>query len=280
MRRYRYNNSFLSEISRGEAIICVISLIIWTTIGIMISNSITYHTIDSNQKYYKALKFDQDHDAFEYAMRTSSGDALVYGDFKTEVPITLPEMTEGYTAIKVVIERYEEHEKVIEKKDKNGKKVKKVVKEKEWKNYDSKYYFADKILFLGEEFDNSKFDFTNYERINLTSENTAIYNKIKLNKLYDNNHISDHIGDKRYSYYGVPLEFNATIFANLKEDSIYNPYGDGKKIEVFNGTIDEYMKNLEATKYVPNIIFFIFWYIIYLGAAYYFVMQRNKWADC
>ena len=97
--------------------------------------------------------------------------------------------------------------------------------------------------------------------------------------MYDNNHIGDSIGDKRYSYYGVPIEFNATIFANLKDNSVFNPRGDDKKVDVFNGTIDEYMEHIENTKYTPNIIFFIFWYIAYGVLAYFFVMQRNKWAD-
>lgn len=89
-----YGYSSPEEVTKGEIIVCIIAFIIWTTIGIMISNQITYHTIDSNQRYYKALKFDQDREAFEYAMKTSSGEALVYGDFKTEVPIFIPEITE------------------------------------------------------------------------------------------------------------------------------------------------------------------------------------------
>lgn len=274
MRRYSY--SWKDEITKGEVIVCVIAFIIWTAIGIMISNSITYHTIDKNQMYYKALKFDQDREAFEYAMRTSSGDALVYGNFETKIPISLPEMTGKYTAIKVVIERYEEHEETYE--DEDGNKHTRTVKE--WEHHGTKYYFADKIYFLDVEFDNSKFDFGNYERISLSEENTAIYSKIRYNKLYDNNHWGDHIGDKRYAYYGVPLSFDATIFANLKDNSIYSPHGEKRKVEVYNGTISQYMDHVESTKYIPNIIFFIVWYVLYGVAAYYFVMQRNKWADC
>lgn len=279
MGYYNYRYSSGEKVTKGEIIVCIIAFIIWTTVGIMISNQITYHTIDSNQRYYKALKFDQNREAFEYAMKTSSGEALVYGDFKTEVPISLPEMTDKFTAIKVVTERYNQHTRTVTEKDSEGNTHTHIETYEEWDTARTDYFYADKIFFLNREFDNSKFEFKNFQSIKLTSDNTDIYTKIRYNKLYDNNHIGDSIGDKRYSYYGVPIEFNATIFANLKDNSVFNPRGDDKKVDVFNGTIDEYMEHIENTKYTPNIIFFIFWYIAYGVLAYFFVMQRNKWAD-
>lgn len=279
-RKRSYYHS--GEITTGEIITVVIAFFVWTALCIIINLKITDNTLRENEKYYKAIQIDNDEQMFKYAMKADEGNALVHGTVKAIDTATLPEIKGEYMAIKVNVERYTFHSKVVEDKDKDGKVIGSHVETwYEWDYITSHTYNCEKVNFLGVDFPYSKFYLSNYKTLNL-SENISdeLSNKIYMNMLYDGNSFLEREGDRRYTFYIIPIEQEITAFANLKNNSMYNVNSERKEsVKVHYKTIPEIMESIESNKNVPNIFFTITWYIVFAGAAYYFVMQRNRWAD-
>lgn len=263
------------EVTKGEIIVIVIAFIAWTLLCVIFNNIITNRTLKSNEKYYKAIQIDSDERMFEYAMRTDAGKALVHGNVTAVDTVKIPELNGEYMGIRVEVEKYTQHSKTVDKKDKNGKVIgtKKEYYET-WDPYDSEYYISEKVRFLNVEFPYSKFDLKKFDRVDLDEVVSKEYeSRVEWdNYMYEEGHIFDCIGDLRYSYSVIPLEQEVTILADLNDKNIDN-------VKVHYETILEVMEGLERSKKVPNIIFTIVWYIVFAGGAYFFAMQRNRWAD-
>lgn len=261
------------DITKGEIIIIVIAFVIWTFLGVVFNNMIKDHTLKRNEKYYKAVQIDNDESLFEYAIRTDTGNALVHGEVSAVDTVTVPELTGEYLAVKVDTERYTKHTEKIEKKDKNGKVTGYKTKTSyEWDYYCSETSTSEKVKFLGVEFPYSKFDLGCFERLDLKNVSADYSQKVNLGCLYERSPYFESEGDLRYSYYVIPKTKELTIFAGLKDKSIYD-------VKVHYKSIPEVMEGIEKSKNVPNIVFTIIWYIAFAGGAFYFAMQRNRWLD-
>lgn len=263
------------KVTKGEIIVIIIAFIAWTLLCVVFNNIITNRTLKSNEKYYKAIQIDGDERMFEYAMRTDAGKALVHGNISAVDTVKIPELNGEYMGIRVRVEKYTQHTRTVDKKDKNGKVIgtKKEYYET-WDSYDSEYYISEKVKFLNVEFPYSKFDLGNFDRVDLDEVVSKEYeSRVEWdNYMYEEGHFFDCIGDLRYSYFVIPVEQEVTIFADLQDKDIDN-------VKVHYEAIPEVMEGIEKSKKVPNIIFTIIWYIVFAGGAYFFAMQRNRWAD-
>ena len=266
------------KLTKGELIILCVAFVIWTTICVFINMSITNATLENNSKYYKAVKIDNDEELFKYGMRTHAGNALVYGEVKAAAPVSIPELSDSYFAIEKVTEKYTEH--VTYDEDEDGNRTKNV--SYSWDTCWRETYLPDNVIFSGVEFPYNKIEIDNFRRLDLSDGNVSksFSDKFHFNRIYEKSHIWERVGDKRYYYCVIPLSQKVTIFAELKDNTIYGVDGSENARIYYNTTTQEVIEGIEKSKNYSNIGFTILWYLLYIALGFWFIYQRNKWADC
>ena len=281
MKKNSYSFSF-GEITKGEIIIVSIALVIWTTLCVFINMAISNSITKKNEIYYKAVQISEDADLFEYAMKTNAGNCLVYGT-AASVDSVSHEMLKGeYLAIKISIDKYVEKIRYEDIKDEDGEVIgQKAVHYEEWDNNRTLEYQANTINFLGKDFSQSTLDLDNYSSLRLNSDTVSdkYVNNIDFGYIYPEGSLFPHVGDYRYEFYIVPKEQKITVLADLRDNTMYNINGKDNVKIYYGNTIEEVMANRSDTK-GPNIAFSIIWYVAFIGGAYFFFTERNKWADC
>lgn len=280
---YRSSERF-HNVTRGEIIITCIAFVIWTTICIFINMSITNATTKSNEIYYKAIQINNDQKLFEYAMKTNAGNALVYGEVNPVDSVSGEILKQNYLAIKVHIDKYVEKVRYEDITDEDGNVIgQRAVHYEEWERYKTIENHANEINFLGKNFPYSKLDLSNYTKLELNTDTVkdGLEGNTRWNYFYPSGRLFARIGDYRYEYYVIPLKQNITVLANLGENTMYNVKSRDRTVDVhYNKTIDQVMKDRQQSKNGFNILFTVFWYIIFVALAYVFINSRNKWADC
>ena len=110
------------EITKREIIVSVAIVAIMLTVGIFISSSINSSHLDKVQEYNTALPVDTK-ELFEYGMKTSVGNAFVYGELTVVDPVSYEEIDGDYWYVKRTLEEYRKHTRVVEEtyKDRDGK---------------------------------------------------------------------------------------------------------------------------------------------------------------
>lgn len=280
---YRSSERF-RNVTRGEIIITCIAFVIWTTICIFINMSITNATTKSNEIYYKAIQINNDQKLFEYAMKTNAGNALVYGEVNPVDTVMDERLKQEYLAIKVYIDKYVEKVRYEDITDEDGNVIgQRAVYYEEWERYKTIESCAKEINFLGKNFPYSKLNLSNYTKLALDSNTVEdeFEGKIRWDYIYPSGRFFERVGDYRYQYYVIPLKQNITVLANLGESTMYNVKNKDSAVDVhYEKTIEQVMKERQQSKNGFNILFTVFWYIIFVALAYVFINSRNKWADC
>lgn len=96
------------EITKREILASVSIIAVMLLIGVLIAEKISDYQLDKNEKYNKAVKIESQ-DLFEYGMRTSVGNAFIYGDLEAVDTVTYPEIGGEYMYVEKVKERYTQH---------------------------------------------------------------------------------------------------------------------------------------------------------------------------
>lgn len=108
------------EITKREVIASISIIAVMLIIGVIIHGNISEKIMDSNEKYNKAIKVE-DEELFKYGMRTSVGNAFVYGELEVLDPVTYSEVGGEYSYIEKVKEEYTMHTRTVTYTDSNGK---------------------------------------------------------------------------------------------------------------------------------------------------------------
>lgn len=232
------------EITKREIIASIAIIAVMFTIGFIISGKITEHQIEKNAEYQKAIHIE-DRDLFEYGMRTSVGNAFVYGDMRAVDTVTYEEIGGEYLYVKKVKEKYTRHTRRV----KSGKTYHTQVYYT-WDRVGSEDKKCDKINFCGIDFKSKKIEFPSADYIDTIKE-------------------SSHI---RYKYYGVPTYHNGTIYTQLADGTISD---DSRFFEDY--TIDEALES--CTSDAGNVIFWVLWVILICGCVYGFYYAENRWLE-
>lgn len=240
------------EITKREALASVSIVAIMLLIGVLIGGVISDYQMDANEKYNTAVKIETQ-DLFEYGMRTSIGNAFVYGELLAIDTVTYPEIGGAYMYVEKVEEHYNMHTKrVAHTRTVNGKSQTYYTTETYW-SWDyagSESLTCKEISFLGVTFDICKITIPDDHYIDTINE-------------------SSHI---RYKYYGVGTQLTGTIFTELRGGTI----SDGT-LFYENRTIDETVKYLESG--VLLIVFWVFWVILMIVCLYGFFYIDNRWLE-
>ena len=238
------------EITKREVIASISIIAVMLIIGVIIHGSISEKIMDSNEKYNKAIKVE-DEELFKYGMRTSSGNAFVYGELEVLDSVTYPEVGGEYSYIEKVKEEYTMHTRTVTYTDSNGKTQIETETYWTWDEVGSESIRSKKVKFLGVEFDYAQF-------LNLDSG--------YIDTIKESSHI-------RYKYYGSPIKATGTIFTTLQNNNI------GNEIKLY-----EDMNITETYKYLEegNGLLFLFWFIwiiVTTGIVYGFYYLDNEWLN-
>ena len=239
-------------ITKREILVSIAIVAIFIAIGFGISGRIADNEMDANAVYDKALKID-DPSMFEYGMRTSVGNAFVYGDLKAVDTVSFPEIGGEYMTVRKITERYTRHTRTVTKtRTVNGKTETYTDTEVywTWDEIDRETKRNEVITFLGVEFSRNKIVIPSPQYIDTIKESSKI----------------------RYKYYGTGTEFVGTIYTSLRDGTITDEthFYDNSNIEE---TV-EHLKSHGAT-----VAFWIVWALLIGAAVYGFFYIDNRWLE-
>lgn len=261
------------EITKREILFSVIIVIVMLLLGMFISDKIEDSLRQEEEKYYKALRVEEN-DMFDYARKTNVGNVLTFGSCEGISPVSLPELTNSYTLITKSTERYTEH--IETETDEDGNTTTTVTYS--WDSYGSNSReYVDKVHFMGSDFPISMFHFGSGLRLSLNGNTveSKYKSKVSSNYLYKGSTVFHSVGDLRYYYSYIPVEFNGTMFLKTNgESSLGNSeaFYYGKNIsEVLQGKSDGVGKNL--------LVFRIIWFIVIVASLAGFFYIDNRWLE-
>ena len=237
------------EITKREIIASISIIAIMLIFGVIISGKISEKIMDSNEIYNKAIKVENE-ELFGYGMRTSIGNAFVYGDLEVLDPVTYPEIGGEYSYIEKVKEKYTMHTRTVTTTV-NGKTRTRTETYWTWDRVGTESIKAKKVKFLGVEFDYTQF-------LNLDSS--------YIDTIKESSHI-------RYKYYGSPIKATGTIFTTLQNNNIGN---DIKLYE--NMSIEETYDYLQDG-FGLLFLFWFAWILLITGVVYGFYYLDNDWLN-
>lgn len=254
MSRYSYNGFDFGDftITKREIIASISIIAVMLIIGVLISNKISEHQMDQNEKYNKAAKIEST-DLFQYGMDTNIGNAFVYGDLEAVDTVTYPEIGGKYMSVKKETEKYTMHTRTVYEYDDKGNVT---------GSYEEVYYTWDNIR-------NDTLSCNNVKFLGIEFDYGQIYKPYRsyIKTIYDN-----YDSDIRYVYYGSDTKFTGTIFTKLKDKTI----SDNTKF--YNGmNIEETVEYLQSGG--GEIIFWIFWILLIGGCVFGFFYIDNNWLE-
>lgn len=235
------------EITKREIIFSSIIISVMLIIGLMLSDKISDSITDRNEIYNKAIHIE-DKELFEYGMRTSIGNAFVYGDLVAIDTVSYPEVDGDYLYIEKVKERYTQHSRIVSYKC--GKRTcTRTQIYWTWDKVGSEEKKSEKVTFLDVEFNFNQFLTPSAEYLTTIKESSRI----------------------RYKYYVVPNKVTGTIFTNLRDKDI----GEKNLIRI-NMTSEETYNHLTTGKW-SLWLFWVIWVSVIGFIVYYFYRLKNKW---
>lgn len=254
MSRYSYNGFDFGDftITKREIIASISIIAVMLIIGVLISNKISEHQMDQNEKYNKAAKIEST-DLFQYGMDTNIGNAFVYGDLEAVDTVTYPEIGGKYMYVEKIKERYTMHTRTVtHTRTVNGKSQTYTTTETywTWDTVSSEDKKCKEVTFCGVTFDSKKFDIPSANYIDTIKESSNI----------------------RYKYYGTGTKFKGTIFTKLKDKTISNNTNFYKGMN-----IEETVEYLQSGG--GEIIFWIFWILLIGGCVFGFFYIDNNWLE-
>lgn len=238
------------EITKREIVTSISIIALMFLFGTILSQKISESIMDSNEKYNKAIKIENK-ELFEYGMRTNIGNAFVYGELKVIDIVTYPEIGGEYSYVKKVKEEYTRHTRTVTYTDSKGKTKTRTETYWTWDEIDRETLKSEKVIFLGVEFDYSKFSRLDDYYITTIKESSDI----------------------RYKYYGSPTSATGTIFTTLKDNDIGEDITLYKDMDI--SETYEYLKEGVATL----VLFWFMWILIIVGLVYGFYYLDNNWLN-
>lgn len=243
------------KVTKRETLVAIAITLALIGLGIIISEAIKNNVNESNEKYYKALKINNNEEMFKYAIKTNVGYTLASGTIRAINGISIDELDGIYLSIKKVKEEYRKHyreEKHTRIKSDGTEEIYYTTEEYwTWDYVEEEKIHVDKFNFLGVDFDYDTIEFYN-QSYNTTKE------------------VEYHI---RYEYYTIPSEFEGTLFTYINNNAITQ-----NKFSI-NKTINEIVKSKEDDVNFINAIFWITWIIFITLIDFGYVYLENKYLE-
>lgn len=237
-----------------ELLVSIAIILVLTGLGFLISSSIENGINEKNERYYKALKINNDEKIFKYAIKTNIGYTLAQGKVQAIEGISIEDINGKYFKIKKVKEKYTMHTRQVAHTKTVGNKTETYYTTEEYWTWDyagQEEFKTEKFKFLGVQFEYGTIKFNN-EQLKET---------IKVSS------------DIRYKYYIIPYEFEGCLFTKIQDNTITENQFN------YNDTIENIIEYKQKESKNTAIIFWILWIILILGIVFAFVYFDNKYLE-
>ena len=243
------------KVTKREMLVCIAITLLLIGMGFVINASIQNSIYEENEKYYKALKIDNNNEQFAYVIKTNIGYILAQGRVEAVNGVSIKDIEGEYFKIKKVKEKYTKHTRqVSHTRTKSDGKTEIYYTTEEYWTWDyagEEELHTEKFKFLGLEFDYGTINFNNEE-----------YKETIKVDYYT-----------RYKYYITPFEFEGTLFTYIQNNNItQNKFYTEDTIE----NIIKF-KQKEADEW--NIGFWIIWIILILGIDFTYIYFENDYLE-
>lgn len=152
-------------ITPREILVSIAITLILIGIGFLISSGIKSSIDDSNEKYYKALKIDNNDEIFTYSLKTNVGYSLAQGKVQAVDGVSIEDIDGTYFKIRKRKEEYTKHyRQVAHTRTKADGTTETYYTTEEYWTWDYRSedeWHTEKFNFLGAEFDYGVINFTN-----------------------------------------------------------------------------------------------------------------------
>lgn len=246
----KVNNMRDIEFTFREVLVSIVITLFMVGLGFFLAETIHDNIASENEKYFKALKVNNDKDMFDYAIRTDVGDMLSYGSFKANEPVSDHLIKGTYFYIDKIEEHYTMHTRVVSYKC--GKRTcHRTETYWTWDEVGSEEFHTKTFTYLGRDFNYNKIGFNNDE-------------------YYDTVHTGYHV---RFKFYIIPTQFNGTLYSKAEDKTIKNNelYDNQKIKDVMNE------KEHSADNWV--IAFWVFWCFFIAAVVLIFMALDNKYLN-
>lgn len=243
------------EITFREVLVSIAITCILIGLGFLISEKIQNSVNESNEKYYKSLKINNDGEKFKYAIKTNLGYVLAQGKVQAVNGVHINDIDGTYFRIRKVKEQYTMHTRqVAHTRTKSDGTTETYYTTEEYWTWD----------YLGEEeFHTEKFKFLEVEFIYDTIHFSKERYKETINE-------SSHV---RYQYYIIPFEFEGTLFTYIDNNTI------NKNIFWVNKTIENIINEKENETNGWNTGFWVIWIIFTGFVDFGYIGLENKYLE-
>lgn len=242
------------EITKREILVSIAITLILLGLGFLISSLIKNKINEDNEKYYKALKINNNEEQFEYALRTNIGYTLAEGKIKAVDGVSIEDIDGRYLSIRKVKEKYTEHTRQVEHTRTIGNKTETYYTTETYWTWDyagEEEFHTEKFSFLGIEFDYGIINFKNEE-----------YKETKKESYYI-----------RYKYYIIPAEFDGCLFTYINDNSIT------KNEFYYDSNIQNIITEKENSIKISVIAFWIIWVIVIGFIDFGYMNLENKYLE-
>lgn len=195
----------------------------------------------------RALQIDNSSQQFQYARDTRVGNVMAYGRLLATTPQSIPELTGKFSIVDKVTEEYTMHTELVcngydEDGDCTGYRTEVSYS---WDDISHESWKSPEYAFLGVTFQAGLIQLPSLFSVPLDSGSVsaAFLNRLDDGRIYDAVSIWWSVGDRRYRYNALPLEYNATIYTGffIEAPSVAHVYFDQRPADVL-----EALKRREA----------------------------------
>lgn len=241
-------------ITKREILVSIAITFILIGIGFLISSTIQNAIYEKNEKYYKALKIENNEEQFKYGIKTNTGNTLAQGKVQAINGVSINDIEGNYFKIKKVKEKYTKHTRQVAHTKTVGNKTETYYTTEEYWTWDyagEEEWHTDKFDFLGVNFD--------YGTIKFNNES---YKDIKQIDYYT-----------RYKYYTIPFEFEGTLFTYINNNTI------NENEFYLQNTINNIINNKQGEAEAWNIGFWIIWIIFIIVIDFGYMYLDNNYLE-
>lgn len=241
-------------ITKREILVSIAITLALLGLGFLILSKIENKVNEDNEKYFKALKIDNNSDIFKYVLQTNVGYVLANGKVQATEGVSIKDIEGTYFEIKKKKEKYTKHTRQVAHTRNVGNRTETYYTTEEYWTWDyagEEEWHTEKFKFLDVEFD---------------------YNTIKFNNTqYKETKQADYY--TRYIYYIIPNEFSGTLFTYINENKI------NKNEFSINIAINDLIKNKEENINGARIGFWVIWIAIICLIDFGYMYLDNNYLE-
>ena len=248
----------MENISPKEILISVIFFLVALALAIFINPFIKDSMLDDVRTYQNALQVDEDANLYQYAKTTQVGNVLAFGKMKAIYPVMLPELSGQYGFVEKVTEIYtRKTRQVCNSHDSDGNCTSyRTEVYYEWDKEATNFFVSQDFEFLSVIFPCRIMDLKSDFILELSASTVSpsFVEYIDDNYIYENNNWWSNVGDLRFYYKTLPVEFYTSVFTHFdgQEQPVYVHYNQTRDMVIHNK--ETAIKTFNAIYYTAAIL--------------------------